>query len=159
MPLNWGTVSHAKIVKQCIPQNSVLDRVTIMSLLTHFDFTSVQSHNIATCNTHSFLLLYLNFHVFFCIHCKWLKFRKDERIFCSYLWRLDYYIIHQSVGYWWVITTKLMNRYIFLIKPFLISGLEHFFSGEKLAMYWSLYFSHHVGNHSAYLFLTKLLFE
>ena len=36
----------------------------LLSLLTHSDFGSVLPHYIATYDTHSFLLLYPNFHVF-----------------------------------------------------------------------------------------------
>ena len=36
----------------------------LLSLLTHFNFLSVLSHYIATYDTHSFLLLCPNFHVF-----------------------------------------------------------------------------------------------
>ena len=43
------------IVKQCIPENN---------LFRHLDFASALPHYIATCDIHSFLLFYLNVHVF-----------------------------------------------------------------------------------------------
>ena len=36
----------------------------LLSLLTHFHFASVLSHYTAIYDTHSFLIPYLNFHVF-----------------------------------------------------------------------------------------------
>ena len=62
--LGQSLTSYMKIVKRCI-FNNIFDNITIlMRLLTHFEFVSVSSHYIATYDTHSFLLLYPNFHVF-----------------------------------------------------------------------------------------------
>ena len=40
--------------------------------------------------THALSLLYLNFHGFFAIYCKWLTFEIDRKISCCYIWWLDY---------------------------------------------------------------------
>ena len=58
-------VSNVAIVKQCILQKVFLNNVTILlSLPIHSNFASVLSHYIATYDINSFLLRYLNFHVF-----------------------------------------------------------------------------------------------
>ena len=82
-----------------------------MSLLTHFNLPQTcLSHYIATYDTHYFLLLYLNFHVFSAfIANRKLTFEIDKKI--SRRTRLPHDTSIGDVGYCWVIliTTKVMN--------------------------------------------------
>ena len=60
----------------------------LLSLLTHFNFLSVLSHYIATYDTHSFLLLCPNFHVFSAFIAAGEKFETDENILATIFYDL-----------------------------------------------------------------------
>ena len=66
-------------------------------------------------------------------------------------------MIHQFLGYCWVITMKGIIHISFLWIHFYRSRLECFFSGEKLASYSYvliyLIFVHYLVSYSAYIFL------
>ena len=86
------------------------------TLLTYFDFASVLLHYINTYDTHSFLLLYPNFHVFSAFIAKHL--RQIKTFLVDLMTRFTYSMIQQSVGYCWV-KIKVMNPFFFLMNPFL----------------------------------------
>ena len=106
--------------------------------MTHFHIVSVLPHYKATYDTHSCLLFYHNFHVFFWIHCKWLTFKSDESFIVA---RFDDWIptyILSTNGILLIITAKVMNPYFSLMNPFLsFSGV---FFWKKLAIFWYPYF-------------------
>ena len=67
------------------------------------------------------------------------------------------HMIHQFLGYWWVITMKGIIHISFLWIHFYLSTLEWFFSGEKLAscsyVLISLIFVIYLVSYSVYIFL------
>ena len=70
LALHWSTVSHAEIATRCIPENNLLDSMTILLTFVDslgFDFASVLSHCTTTYETHSFFVTYISKFMFFSV--------------------------------------------------------------------------------------------
>ena len=126
-------------LKRCRPEINYFGHGHTIEVivLTCFNFMSVLSLYVFTYDTHSFLLPSLKFHVFskFIVHC---MINMMILNFVELMTLSSYKMIHQSVKYCWVPTTKVMNPLFLYGSVFVFP--ESFLWGENYSYNWSPYF-------------------
>ena len=125
--LNWTTVTHMKVVKQCIPQNNIL-----MNFMIHLNFVPFLFHYAASYDAYSIFLPYLNFHVFIALFANDYHFRQMKKFLIAIIdvSITTWYMIHWFMGYCSVITTEVVNPYLFSMNPF-FSKMQCFFQEKN----------------------------
>ena len=135
LSINWDTVSHAEIVKQCIPQNNLCGQHDhTNAFIDSFQFY------VSLITLYSYLIWYQFFFVtlfslfqllwFFCIHCKWLTFSDMKNVLHLTTW-LSYYT--RSINRWvFSGDNNIGYEYIFLFDEFAFLFLGFFYYRKKL---------------------------